>query len=66
MTLYEKKQKHKKKKQCEWRKGDVEKAQQFTTFSDYDITESDNLNLHKQWIPVEAAELFLFSSDVLD
>ena len=28
------------------RKGDVEKTQQFTTFSDYDVLENDNLNLH--------------------
>ena len=61
-----KKQKHKKKKQYKWRKGDIEKTQQFTTFSDYEVPENDNLNLHKQWTPAEAAELFLFSNDILE
>ena len=61
-----KKQKHKKKKQYKWRKGDVEKTEQFKTFSDYEVPENDNLNLHKQWTLAEAAELFLFSNDVLE
>ena len=42
----------------------MEKTQQCTTFSDYEVPENDSLNLHKQWTPVEAAELFLFSNDV--
>ena len=41
-----KKWKYKKKKQYMQRKDDVEKTQQFTTFSDYDVPENDNLNLH--------------------
>ena len=56
-----KKQKYKKSKQYTWRKGDVEK-----TFSDYEAPENDNLNLHKQSIPVEATEVLLFSNDVLE
>ena len=38
--------KYKKKKEYMQRKDDVEKTQQFTTFSDYDVPENDNLNLH--------------------
>ena len=41
-----KKWKYKKKKQYMQKKDDVEKTQQFTTFSDYDVPENDNLNLH--------------------
>ena len=59
-----KNQKHKKKKQYSWRKCDVEKNQQFATFTDYEVQENDNLNLHKQWTPAEAAKLLLFSNDV--
>ena len=44
----------------------MEKTQQFTTFSDYEVQENDNLNLHKQWTPVEAPEMFLFSNDILE
>ena len=44
----------------------MEKTKQFTTFLDYEVPENDNLDLHKQWTPVEAAELFLFSNDVLE
>ena len=36
------------------------KTQQFTTSSDYEVPENNNLDLHKQWTPVEDAELFLF------
>ena len=61
-----KKQKYKKSKQYTWRKGDVEKTQQFTTFSDYEAPENDNLNLHKQSIPVEVTKVLLFSNDVLE
>ena len=64
-TLNEK-QKHKKKKQYKWTEGDAEKTQQFTTFSDYEVQENDNLNLHKQCTPVEAPAMFLFSNDVLE
>ena len=42
------------------------KIQQFTTFSDDKVPENDNLNLHRRWTPVEAAELFLFSNNVLE
>ena len=42
------------------------KNQQFTTFSDDKVPENDNLNLHRRWTPVEAAELFLFSNNVLE
>ena len=61
-----KKPKQKKKKQYKWKKGDLKKTQEFTDFSNYEVPENDNLNLHKQWTPVEAAELFLFSNDVLE
>ena len=44
----------------------MEEAQQFTTFSDYEVPENDNLNLHKQWTPVEDAELIIFLNDVLE
>ena len=44
----------------------MEKTQQFTTFSDYGVSENDNLNLQKQWTPAEATELFLFSNDLLE
>ena len=44
----------------------MEKTQQCTTFSDYEVPENGNLNLHKHWTPVESAELFLFSNDVLE
>ena len=45
-NVLKKKWKYKKKKQYMQRKDDVEKTQQFTTFSDYDVPENDNLNLH--------------------
>ena len=45
-NVLRKKWKYKKKKQYMQRKDDVEKTQQFTTFSDYDVPENDNLNLH--------------------
>ena len=45
-NVLNKKWKYKKKKEYMQRKDDVEKTQQFTTFSDYDVPENDNLNLH--------------------
>ena len=45
-NVLNKKWKYKKKKEYMQRKDDVEKTQQFTTFSDYDVPENDNLNLY--------------------
>ena len=45
-NVLNKKWKYKKKKEYMQRKDDVEKTQQFTIFSDYDVPENDNLNLH--------------------
>ena len=45
-NVLNKKWNYKKKKEYMQRKDDVEKTQQFTTFSDYDVPENDNLNLH--------------------
>ena len=45
-NVLNKKWKYKKKKEYMQRKDDVEKTQQSTTFSDYDVPENDNLNLH--------------------
>ena len=45
-NVLNKKWKYKKKKEYMQRKDDLEKTQQFTTFSDYDVPENDNLNLH--------------------
>ena len=33
----------------------MEKTKQF---SDYEVPDNDNLNLHKQWIPVETVLIF--------
>ena len=61
-----KKQKQKKKKHYKWKKGDLSKTQEFTDFGDDEVPENNYLNLHKQWTPAEAAELFIFSNDILE
>ena len=33
----------------------LEERQEFTIFSDYEVTKNDSLNMHKQWTPTEVA-----------
>ena len=58
---------NKKQHKYKWREGNnIRSPMKSQKMKYYEVPENDNLNLYKQWTPVEAAELFLFSNDVLE
>ena len=66
VTNNKQKQKQKKKNIYKWKKGDLQIKENFIEFNEYQAIENHNMNLNEHWTPVDAAELFIFSKEVLE